>query len=356
MKNKKIAISLTIILAVILFAVIITLALKSRGINNIKFDNDKYISKGQFFEKIVKEYSMSSGKYSYDEIANTKNYTVFSDILVEWEYITKEQAKNPSNPLTRELAAYILVNSVFEHDTYKIEINDINDCKNKQTIIDSVGMGIFELDDGKFNPKSYVKHEDAKTIIENANNYVASFNHSSSNEKKFNDLKITLNNKEYTYPFGKVSDFVNKGWEVKDGKEILNKTIEDISSSSDENMIYVGFNSISLQQDNIVLDITFDTSSTKNKVIDSEIVYLKVYQLDENKTSNIDFYGFNFNTEIDEKDLKELFGSKNYSITSDSNEEKYDKGLTLNETYNVLLELSKDIKTDKLLSIGISKN
>ena len=357
MKNKKVIISLTIILSVILFAIIIALILKPQGADNINFDNGKYISKGQFFEKIVKEYSMTSDKYSVDEIQNSKNYNVFADVLVEWEYITKEQAKNPSNPLTRELAAYILVNSVFEHDTYNIKIKDINNCENKQAIIDAVGMGIFELKDEKFNPQNYIKHEEVPTIIENAHSYVANYNHSNSDEQgnDFIDLKITLNNKEYIYPFGKVSDFINNGWEVKDNRDLLNKTIKDIIPN-DENTIYVGFNSISLQQDNIVLDITFDTSSVENKVIDSEVIGFNVYQYDKNKTSDIDFYGLNFDSKINENNFKKIFGTKNYSITSDNNEETYYKRLTLNKTYNIIIELNKDIKNNKLLSIGISQN
>lgn len=358
MKNKKLIIILSIIFSMIVVAIFAILILKSTQNNKIEFDNDKYISKGQFFEKIVREYNLSSDKYSSDEIKNSEDYNTFANVLVEWQYVTKEQTKNLSNPLTRELAAYIMVNSVGWYDTFKIEISDIDDCENKQMIMDSVGMGIFKLEDKKFNPYGYVEYEEVNTIIENAKVYAANYQIDSSKENqeesKFDNLKISINNKEYTYPFGKVSDFIEAGWQVEE-EEYLNKSIKDLYSSEEagQDMLYIGFNYLTLKQDNILMNAYFDTSNKENKILDSQIIHFTITKMEENKETNVNFFGFNLNDVFEKDDFKDIFGNKNIQIVSDTDEIEYSKYLNVNDKYNVNIILKTDIKTNKLIEIEV---
>ena len=80
----------------------------------------------------------------------------------------------------------------------------------------------------------------------------------------------------------KVSDFVNNGWKATYDEERLNQTIEEIEKSMENSdIIYIGYNSVYLEQDNLSLGLYFDMSSPKTKVIDSRVIAITVYTKEE---------------------------------------------------------------------------
>lgn len=118
------------------------------SIRNKKFEESDYITKGRYFEKLDERLGIDSS------------------LLIGWKLLTKQQAENIEKPLTKELVAQTLVNYMIFRTTYNIDIKDINNCYDKQAIVDAVGMGIFELDNGKFNPNQYMTEADVEKAIE----------------------------------------------------------------------------------------------------------------------------------------------------------------------------------------------
>lgn len=174
----------------------------------------------------------------------------------------------------------------------------------------------------------------------------------------FNDFKIVLNDKEYKITDElKVSDFINNGWLAPYSPETLNKTIEELQNSMlDSDMIYVGYNSIYLEQDKLALAIYFDMSLPNAKVLDSKVIAITIYNKDENEPSNFDFYGLKLGKSMTEKQYKELFGEENFVMLEDDINHYYNKTIELENNFEIGIELITRIDTNKLVSITISEN
>lgn len=171
------------------------------------------------------------------------------------------------------------------------------------------------------------------------------------------DFKIVLNNNEYKIIDElKVSDFVNNGWVAPYNSEILNQTIEELQNSmTNSDMIYIGYNSIYLEQDKLALAIYFDMSLPSARVLDSKVTAITIYNKEENKLSDFDFYGLKLGNTMTEKQYKEMFGEKNFVMLEDDINHYYRKSIELSNDFEIGIELITRIDTNKLVSITINK-
>lgn len=367
MKNKKLIIGVIIGIVVAIVALVTVLIVNNKA-KDKNFEESDYLSKGQYFEAFIEEHNLYSTEYSDEEIEEAEDYSIDAAIMVEWDLITEKQAKNPEEPLTKELVAQTVVNMMTFRQTHNVEIKDINKCHDKQVIIDAVGMGIFELKNGKFNPNDYMTYEDIEEVFEKVSNIELNSHYpedgwddqetETAPAEKWKDLKITLNKKEYQITKNlKVSDFVNSGWDATYTEELLNQTMEEIQKSMQESdMLYIGYNSVYLEQDNLSLGVYFDMSSPKTKVIDSRVTAITVYNKDEKKSSDFEFLGLKLGEVITEKDYKEIFGEKNFVMLEDDVNHYYRKSIELSDDFEVGLEFTTRVDTNKLVSITISEN
>ena len=174
----------------------------------------------------------------------------------------------------------------------------------------------------------------------------------------FTDFKIVLNDKEYKISDElKVSDFINNGWVAPYNAETLNQTIEELQKSmSDSDMIYVGYNSIYLEQDKLALAIYFDMSLPNARVLDSKVTAITIYNKEENKLSDFDFYGLKLGKAMTEKQYKEMFGEENFVMLEDDINHYYRKSLELDNDFEIGIELITRVDTNELVSITISEN
>ena len=242
MKNNKkiwgIIIGITIIIITVLTVFIVN------TIRSKQIQESEYLTKGEYYKFFVEEYNMTSNNYAVEErknAADSKNYSVFASIMVEWELITEKQAKDLNKPLTKEIVAQTIVRSMIDHNSYNMEIKDIKKCYDKQSIIDAVGMGIFELKNENFDPYSYMTLEEVKNAIERSKEIIST---PSGEEAKvdWSELKINIDGTDYNYPY-KLSQFLENGWQVSsDSQELMNQTVAKASKyemSEEEKQWYI---------------------------------------------------------------------------------------------------------------------
>jgi len=356
MKNKKLIIGIIIGVLIVIVS-LLTLVIVNNVKKGEKFEESDYITKGQYFEKFIEENNLYSDIYSEEEIKNAEDYEIDAAIMVEWELITEEQAKNPEKPLTKEIVAQSISNIISFRETHNIKINDIDKCYDKQAIMDSVGMGIFELDNGNFYPNQYMTYDDIDIAFEKMNEFEREVDFSDEPKEAkidWSGLDLTIAGVDYIFPL-KVSYFINNGWvaESTEFEEILNKTIdEDFLPSGDED-IYVGFNYISLKQNDLQVYVYFDINVMNTKVMDANVTYFEIKRLNENSSDNFNFYGVEFGTSEDR--IVDLFGTKNYRLTDNEDDDyfSYIYYGTNTENDTVGLDFGIDKKTKKLIKFGI---
>lgn len=357
MKNKKLLIGIIIGLVVAIIIVVAVVVINL--IQNKKFEESDYISKGQYFEKFIEENNLYSDIYTEEEIVNAKDYKIDAAIMVEWKLITKKQAKNPQKPLTKEIVAQSVVNFMAFRQTHDIEIIDINNCYDKQAIIDAVGMGIFELEDGKFNPDDYMTFDEVSEVFEKMHEIEADADFSEEEiEAKvdWSKLDFTINEIEYNFPL-KVANFIDNGWiaESSDVEEILNKIIDEDFLPREDGILYIGFNSVYLKQNGLSMMVIFDTNITNIKVLEANVTYFEIAKKNDTTKDNFNFYGINFNSTEDE--VKELLGTKNYSSSYLSDDfYTYTYNNQMGDSTLDQLILVFDKKTNKVVKFGISKS
>ena len=93
-----------------------------------------------------------------------------------------------------------------------------------------------------------------------------------------------------------------------------------------------------------------------SKVIDSRVTAITVYNKEENKSSDFDFYGLKIGQTMTEKQYKGIFGEKNFVMLEDDINNYYRKSIELADDFEVGLELTTRVDTNKLVSITISEN
>ena len=366
MKNKKLIIGIIIGIVVVVISILGLIIF-----NNIKDKetlNGNYMTKGEYYLHFIKEVNMYLNDYEEEDYESDKGEEIAAHTMYEHYLIEKDQTKKLNKPVTREIVAQSLVRYMEFRTEHDVEILDINNCVDKQAIIDAVGMGIFELENGKFNPNGYMTAAEVEKAIEKMNDIELNSHYPENgweNEEnetapadKWEDLKITLNKKEYQITKNmKVSDFVNNGWKATYGEETLYQTMEEIQKSMQESdKLYIGYNSVYFEQDNLSLGVYFDMSSPKTKVIDSRVIAITVYSKDEKKSSDFEFLGLKLGEVITEKDYKKIFGEKNFAMLEDDKNHYYRKSIELSDDFEVGLEFTTRVDTNKLVSITISEN
>ena len=173
-------------------------------------------------------------------------------------------------------------------------------------------------------------------------------------EFSWDGVKISMNGKDYNFPI-KVSDLINNGWSAKtqDSQELLNKTTNSITDTFNEaNVIYAGFNIVYLTQDNLTLEVSFDLSQTDTKVVDTDVIAMKVTKTDDKVDANLDFNGLGFGKKLITSEAKRIFGDKNYSITDDTMYNTYKFFHEVNgKTYAIAYDT--DICSNEIKSIAV---
>lgn len=188
-------------------------------------------------------------------------------------------------------------------------------------------------------------------------------------EINVNDLKITLNGKEYKISEDyKLSDFINDGWELENGiwdfleidkTTAINMTHEEINkavSSKYEGMT-TGYNAIALKQNNLLLTFGYDNSELNTKIIDSKIIYMS-HQYDETintETLNYDFFGLKVGKLMTLDQFHKMFGNKNVEVTSSNDGYSYYKTTQLDNGTVIKVSVTTQLDTDVIKSIAIDK-
>ena len=174
----------------------------------------------------------------------------------------------------------------------------------------------------------------------------------------WDSVKISMNGKDYSFPM-KVSDLINNGWSAKtqDSQELLNKTTNYITDTfNDPNVIYAGFNIVYLAQDNLTLEVSFDLSQTDTKVVDTDVIAMKVTKTDDKVAANLDFNGLGFGKKLITSEAKRIFGDKNYLITDDTKYNTYKFFHEVNgKTYAIVYDTDMCSNEIKSVAINVEK-
>lgn len=128
-------------------------------------ENSEYITKGEFFALFIEENNMYSKVYSAEEIAANETYELEAKVMKEWGLIDDEQAKSLDNAVTKEIVAQSCVRFMSFRQTCSADIKDIRKCHDQQAIVDAVGMGIFDLNNGYFDALEKMSYEDCREAI-----------------------------------------------------------------------------------------------------------------------------------------------------------------------------------------------
>lgn len=356
MKNNKkiwgIIIGITIIIITVLIVFIVN------TIRSKQIQENGYLTKGEYYKFFVEEYNMTSNDYTVEErknAADSKDYSVFASIMIEWEFITEKQAKDLNKPLTKEIVAQTIVRSMIDHNSYNMEIKDIKKCYDRQSIIDAVGMGIFELKNGNFDPYSYMTLEEVKNAIEKSREIIST---PSGEEAKvdWSELKINIDGIDYNYPY-KLSQFLENGWQVSSGsQELMNQTVAKASKyemSEEEKQWYIenGYEvpenltmsvSYEIYKGNSTISFIVDSAQSDALVKDANVIRTFI------KNTNFNFYGIEKDFTIEQ--VKNLFGTKNYSIVTTDKDvhTEYHNSISYGATgYGVIFVLDDDAKLVK---------
>jgi len=155
------------------------------GCSTKKNDETLYMTKGEFFAYYVYENDMASEKYSSADILNCDDGSVEADIIVEWGYLTKEQAeKNLNKPVEKETVVMVCANATF--DLAEGNVNDIKDADmldNPQLIANAYASGFFELENGYFDGAEKMSFADCEDMLNKAKAYAANFHYEANSEK-----------------------------------------------------------------------------------------------------------------------------------------------------------------------------
>ena len=130
---------------------------------------DSTINYGEWISLINEK----AGIYDYAEkkpyfMNITANSPYFDDIqsAVEWGILDKNHSIDVEQPLTRELAAYTLINlSGVELVKETGKYRDIQNTQYPKEVTTAIALGLLEVDKkNRFRPKEIVKKEDALNL------------------------------------------------------------------------------------------------------------------------------------------------------------------------------------------------
>lgn len=171
------------VLCVVLSLVILMQLLS--GCTSEKTDETLYITKGEFFTYYVYENSMTSARYTAEDIQNCDDGSVEADIIVQWGYLPEELAKKGlDKPVEKEIVVMVCANATF--DMKKGDVSEIKDAdllNDPQLIADAYASGFFDLENGYFDGAKKMSLADCDEIMNRANEYTANFHYEANTEK-----------------------------------------------------------------------------------------------------------------------------------------------------------------------------
>ncbi len=129
-------------------------------------ENTDYITKGEFFALFIQENNLYSDVYTQEEMQNSTSYEIEANIMLEWELIDESQTKDLADATTKELLAQSCVRFMSFRQEHDVEIKDIDKCNDGQAVMDAVGMGIFQLENGYFDARERMTYDDCLTVFE----------------------------------------------------------------------------------------------------------------------------------------------------------------------------------------------
>lgn len=315
MKNKKFIIITCLVIA-ILIGIITTLLLitNKNSVDLNKISSFKY---------------HSGSNSSFVQVVGTKSNDLFN---INYEQLNGGNKEDDSFTITFNEFKELLNKSKIENckkHTYEYQCGDRDDCSSASFTVN------FE------NKKNTVCYEINNEIITYFNNFTNANIDENISTVDWTDLEISLNGKQYKYPF-KVSDFINNGWTAESSEyaDILNNNISYSLSK--------GYNFVVIKQNELSLTMYFDTTTDKN-VLDADVVR---FEVTNTNNDNFDFYGLKFGD--NEKQIENLFGTKNYEVLEDDTYYTYRYFKKLENNSTATLELQINIEKNKLDKFIIS--
>ena len=223
-----------------------------------KTDDNLYITKGEFFSYFVYENNLTSQNYSQKDIENCEDGTVEANIIVEWEYLSEEQAlKGLKSVVDKETVVTVCANATF--DLVEGNVSDIKDAEllnEPQLIANAYASGLCDLDNGYFDGAKKMSFSDCEDIINRTKEYTANFHYEANTEETETEEGVYEQNDD----------------NYKDG-DIIIQFDEPVTSNESEN-------------DDDVIGTSFNETSEYNKLNISDIVVPLSYK-HENNTSQI---------------------------------------------------------------------
>lgn len=174
MRKKKMVVTITIILAVILVLSIVGGFLL---VNHYKDKEDVvYMTNEEFFTYYTQETGLETKLYTEEEYANA-DIQMLMAVLVENSCLTQEETNvDLTAPVTQETVVLVCARGSKHLPTGDIdEIRNAEKLKEPQLIADAYKAKFFELKFGKFDEDKQMTAEEVQAIINATKNYNALF-------------------------------------------------------------------------------------------------------------------------------------------------------------------------------------
>jgi len=328
MKNKKLIIWIVCVIVILIIGITTTLLL----INNNSVDLNKlssfeyYSGSSSVSEKFsgirnngtidIKFTSFNTGDQNIQEI------TMFTDDFIDLLKTTKKE-------------------NCKKH-TYEYQCGESDGCSHSSFVVN------FENDD---KVCYQINSEIAEYFNGFSEIYTEDNNDDENSQVDLTNLEFSLNGKQYKFPL-KISEFLNNGWAPKSSEDqtILNELVgyideetikyyESIGTSKEN--ITLGYKAVTLTQNDVEIMVYADNKITDIKVSDANVANLEINKSKTNKT-DFDFYGLNFGSSKEK--IENLFGTKNYEVTSDETYYTYSyyKDLENNSSAQLTFKISKE--------------
>lgn len=215
-----------------------------------KHSVDSTINYGEWISLINEK----AGIYDYTEkkpyfINISANSPYFDDIqsAVEWGILDKNHSVDVERPLTRELAAYTLINlSGVELVKETGKYRDIQNTQYPKEVTTAITLGLLEVDKkNRFRPKEIVDKEEALNLLDVVTSYINGFEYDNDSEITINDdldlvdevpESYDLDEKKVIYPadsdikedqYLKIESNIYKIKSVEDNEENTLVTVEE---------------------------------------------------------------------------------------------------------------------------------
>lgn len=151
-------------IALFMSAVMLLTTLAGCGTENV--EEGDYISKGIFFSMFIEVSGIYPLTYTEEDLERDESYAVAAQTMVDWDILSDKQVEKPDSAVTREIVAQSCMNGMTFRTSHEVEIKDIKKCEDEQAIMDAVGMGLFELENGYFDAKGKMTLNECLDVLE----------------------------------------------------------------------------------------------------------------------------------------------------------------------------------------------